>query len=517
MSIAKSSILVSIFTVLGMGLGLLSNTVVAMKFGAGADMDVFLAATTIPLFITSILTSVLSFTFIPVFADYKANDPGEIWKVVSGFMNLSVIVTAALCLLFMVFALPATRLLVRGFTPEKLEHAAGLLRWLMPIIVLTAVNELMASVYYSTGRFAAPSLNKIISPVVTMAYVLLFHNSLSTKSIALAMLTAAFLQTLILAAGFFKDEDFHYIPFLDCSHPGMKKMFNLMTPLLLGMIIYRAVPVFDRYFLSGLPEGSISHVVYAVKLASIIPAVLGSGITISVFPLMSKYAAERDFNSLRNIMSKGIRMLFFLSLPVAVFLAVFGVPVIRLLFERGLFTAADTRAVYHALVLYMLALPAMTIGSVIGQGYYVLKDTTTAALVGVGEMALYILLCLLALPRLGYLAIPAAYALYLNIGALLNALIVRSKIGDIGGAKVMGSMLRHLAAAITPLPFIFLFFRFNNGIAVSMLLIACCFAVYLLVSKFIFATEEIDDVLKQLKHTLRKIGVSRPGRRIAAP
>ena len=501
--IVKSSIIVTIFTVLGLGLGLLSNVIIAMKFGARTEMDVFLAATTVPFFITGILSSALSFTFIPVFAEYRAKGSEEIWKVVSSFINLGVTITAILCLVGVTFAAPIMKVLVPGFTEDKIAHTVVLFRWLLPIIVFTVVNELMAGVYYSNQRFLVPSLNKIVSPMLTMAYVWFFSESLSTKSIVLATLTAVFLQTVILAAGFLKNRDFNYSFVFDCTNPGVLKMLKLMGPLVLGMMIYRAVPIFDRYFLSRFPEGSISHIGYAMKLIGVIPPVLASGISLSLFPVMSKYAAEHDVESLKRIMSKGLGMLFFFSLPVALFLGTFGLQVIRLVFERGAFTPTDTVYVYRAFGIYLLALPAMAMGLVIAKGFYVLQDTRTVALLGVLEMIIYVSLCFILIPLLGYIAMPSSYAIYFNLGALAEGLIVRYKLGNRGGNTLLSSMVKHVLAALLSLIVIVAILGLDKGIMTVLLQIATGFILYFCLSRFVFVTDEAANLCDKITIMIR--------------
>ena len=469
-------------------------------------MDIFLAATTMPLFINSILSSALNFTFIPVFAEYRSSGPLESWKVISSFMNLSFVVTMMLCITCMAMAEHLTRVLVPGFTRDQVVHTVDLLRWLLPLIVFTAMNELMASVYYSDNRFVVPSLNKVISPIITMIYVLLFHASLNTKSLVLAMLTAAFLQTTILAAGFIIRRDFHYSFSLDYRHPGVRKILKLMIPLLSGMLVYRSVPVFDRYFLSGLPEGSISHIGYAMKLISVMPTVIVSGISISIFPIMAKYASETKIHELKILLSKAVRMLFFLSIPIAIFFGVFGKSLVKLIFERGAFSASDTLAVYSAFALYIIALPAMVIGTVLGQGYYVLKDTRTVTLIGVGEMVFYVFLCYALLKYIGYLSIPVALSTQFNLGALLCGLILRYKLGNKGGVTILSSMGKYIVAALAPMSVALVLFGFTMADSTTtMVLIPMCFIAYLLISRFVFITEEAVNICEKMMSMIRNI------------
>ena len=505
MSVAISSIIVTTFTIFGLGLGFLSNMVIAMKFGARADMDIFLAATTVPLFITSVLSGAIGATFIPVFAEYRASEPSELWKVISSFINLSLVVTVVLCVAGMAMSEHITRILVPGFTQNQVEHTADLLRWLLPLTVFTVINELMAGVYYSDNRFVVPSLNKVISPIITLMYVFLFHDSLSTMSLALAMLTAGFLQSAILAAGFLKRREFLYTLSFDYRHPGVRKILKLMIPTVSGMLVYRTTPVFDRYFLSLLPAGSISHIGYALKLISVIPAVIVSGISISIFPVMARYAAEDNIHELKSIMSKGLKMLFFLSVPFAIFFGVFGKSLVKLVFERGAFAASDTLAVYCAFAICIIALPAMTVGTVLGQGYYVLNDTRTLAFIGVVETVFYIFLCYTLLQPLGYLSVPTALAAQFNIGALSCGLILRYKLGNNGGITILLSMAKHITAALLPLSVVFIFFGFAmiDHIA-TLVFIPMCFIAYLLISRFVFVTDEAVNICEKVSGLYQK-------------
>lgn len=491
--IARSSLVVTVFTLLGLGLSFLSNVVIAANFGAGREMDVFLAATTIPFFITSILSSSLSFTFIPVFAEYREKDPAEVWTVVSSFINLSALAALAIAAAGMLFAGQLMREIAPGFTPDKLESSAGILRWLLPVILFTVVNELLSSVYYSNQKFALPSLNKLVSPLLTMAYVLVFHDSLSTKSIALAMLTASFVQAALLIAGFARNGEFGYSFALDFGHPGVIKILKLMAPLVLGMLVYKAVPLVDAYFLSGLSSGSISHIGYAGKLNGAILPIIISGISVSVFPAMSRYAAGGDMEAFKRILVKGVRMLYFIGIPFVAVLVPYGRTVTQLIFERRAFTPADTTAVYYALAVYLLALPAGAAGSVVSQAFYSLQANKTISVLAALMMLVYTALCFFLIEPLGYLAIPAAYALFTNCALLAEIVVLRRLVGG-GWPASAAFFLKSSAAAGAAAALLYPLMRVSPGSASAALFCAAGFIIYLVISRSALRLEEADAV-----------------------
>jgi len=499
--VAKSSIIVTIYSALGLCLGLLSNVVIAAKFGASQDLDIFLAATTVPLFITSILSGSLNLTFIPVFAEYRTKEPSEIWKVVSSFINLNIVATTVLCVIGIYFAYPIVSILVPGFNGAKLVRAATLLQWLFPSIVLNVVNALMASVYYSNQRFIIPSLNNIVSPLLVMAYVTLFHDYLSTNSIALAILTSSIVQVLLLVAGFIRTSDFKYHFVFNFKHPGVLKILKLMTPLVFGMLIYRAIPIFDSYILSSLPSGSISHIGYAQKLLAAIPQLITSGISIAIFPLMAKYAAEHKWIDLKQIMSKGIRQVLFFVIPTILFLCINGIAIIKLVYERGAFGPDDSIAVGKAFTIYLLSLIFSTANN-ITNCYYVLNDTLTPFVIGVISAITYVIVCLLLLKmHIGYLALPIAYFFYYSF-VIAHAVILRKKLGGNGGKSILKSICNFTVVASIIASMLYWSNYYVSNIAVECCFIVVSFIFYYIVCHYMLHLEETKIIHTKITDTL---------------
>lgn len=300
-SFAKSTFIITVFSMMGLGLTFLSNMVIASRFGAGAEMDVYLAATTFPTLVIAILTGALSSTFLPVFAEYREKDPAEGWRVVSTFLNLATLFSLFLCSLTAAFANPLMELMAPGFAPERIAESADLLRWLLPAILLTVINELISGVYFSNGKFLAPMLIKVLGPALTILYVLAFASTLSMRSLVFATLTAGSVQTAVLVFGLLKDRDFRFSLVLDTGHPAVRRILSLMVPLMLGMSLSKVLPGFERWLASELPIGSISHLGYATRLSTVLQAVIVSGISISGFALMANFASKRDFVGVKSV------------------------------------------------------------------------------------------------------------------------------------------------------------------------------------------------------------------------
>jgi putative peptidoglycan lipid II flippase len=470
--------------------------VIAAVFGAGARFDVYLAATTLPTFVIGIVSSGLSFVFIPVFAEYGRRSKEEARVVTNSFMNLLLAVSVVICGFGVVFAAWSVRILTPGLAGEEIARAALFLRWLLPTIALAVGNELMASLYYSSGRFLVPSLCKIVQPLLTVVFVLAFSNRMDAFSLVLATLTATVLQTAALAAGATVSGTICYSFAFEMRHEAVVRMVKLMTPLVLGMLFYRIVPVFDRWLASRLPVGSISVLGYATKLSDVLPVIIGSGLSLAMFPVMARLAADKDWSGLRDLMSKSVRLLLFLSIPVAASLAAFGRPVIQVLLERGAFTQDATRITYYAFAIYLVSVPAAIVGGIIAQGFYVLQDMTTPILIGICETLFYICFCMALLPHLGYLSMPVTYAIYLNLSVLVTGYFVCRKLRFSLLYEIRLSLLEQILSTIVCVGVTYVLnIMFRPAPALAVALIVVGWGVYFVMERSVFTSEESKTVL----------------------
>ena len=75
-----------------------------------------------------------------------------------------------------------------------------------------------------------------------------------------------------------------------------------------------------------------------------------------LFPRLSRLAARGDSIAFRETVSLGLRQIGFLLLPASALAAVLAEPIVRLLYQRGEFTADQTPVVAGALAAFALGL-----------------------------------------------------------------------------------------------------------------------------------------------------------------
>ena len=140
-------------------------------------------------------------------------------------------------------------------------------------------------------------------------------------------------------------------------------------------------------------------------------------------------------------------MVLLLIVPAAVGLWLLGTPVTRLLFQRGDFTAVDTAQVVHALNIYLIGMLFAAIDFPLNYAFYARNNTLLPALVGVGSVAVYMLVAFSLVEPLGYLGLVWADTAKQASHALVMVLLLRWRVGPLDSG-LPGGIGKIAAAAL---------------------------------------------------------------------
>jgi putative peptidoglycan lipid II flippase len=134
--------------------------------------------------------------------------------------------------------------------------------------------------------------------------------------------------------------------------------------------------------------------------------------------------------------------------PATVGLLVLRTPIIRILFERGRFTALDTAATADALTGYAVGLVGFATARIAAQAFYAVRQPGIAVRVGVLAIGVNIVAAVGLMGVVGHpgLAYASSVGAYVNVLALVW--LARRRFGPLGGRALVTSILRALAASV---------------------------------------------------------------------
>lgn len=419
--------------------------------GAGAELDAYTIAYRIPNLLRRLVgEGAVSAAFIPIFSDYLSKERREeVWKFANSILTILTLVMTVVTVLGILFAPMVVRLIASGIvgTPGKLELASLLTRIMMPYIFMVSLAALAMGILNSFQKFAVSAAAPIFLnlSIITFSFLTDYFRS-PEIALAVGVVVGGVAQVAIQVPQLLRT-GFRFRPRFDWAHPGVRRTGLLLAPLIASAGVVQINVIVDQQFASYMGDGPVSALFYSDRVMEFVLGSYAIAIATVILPMLSRSAAERDFEELKATLNFSSRMIFFITVPASVGLMVLGVPIIQVLYEHGEFDAADTALTVQPLIYFALGLTAFSTMKVIIPAFYALKDTRTPVKVAFLSMLLNVVLNFAFFEPLqvGGPALATSLAGFFSAITLV-VLFVRRQ-GSIGLGSIAISLLRFLAAA----------------------------------------------------------------------
>ncbi len=381
-SLAAASLVVMAGFIASRVLGLVRNIVVAQQFGTGREYEAFVAALIVPDLVFQVMAGgAVGSAFIPVFKSYFAREDGDdedAWRMTSTLMTIAVLGTGAVAIILAVNARGVTELVVPGWDAESKDLTATLMRTMLISPVIFAISGFATSVLNSFERFALAALAPIMYNASIIASAL-FLRPLGIEGVAVGVVVGAGLHLLVQVPGLVA-QGMRFRPSFSIHHAGVQEVAQLMGPRMIGLGVVQVSALVNVMLASYLVEGSVGYLAVA-WLMTMTPLVLAMAVSTAVFPTLAEESARAHTDTVSEVFLLSLRTILFLTVPMAVGLITLGEPLIRLLFERGEFTALSTTMTAYALAFYAVGLAGHATVEIVDRVFYALNDTRTPVLI----------------------------------------------------------------------------------------------------------------------------------------
>src|SRR5436305_1172662 len=416
--LARSTAIFSLATGLSRVLGLVREVVAAYYFGARGPINAFTIAFQVPNLVRALVAdAALSSAFVPVFVDLLKHDRKRAWRVASTLFWLMLLGLTALSALFILVAPWVVG--VFGNPGHDRALAVGLSRILFPIVALLGVSGIVVGILNSYDHFTVPAISPVFWNLAIIAGLAIGVPKANTSSGELyvyagSILVATFIQ-VFLPLPWLRNLDGRLQLVLDWRDPAVKEVFKNMIPVTLGLGLINVNAVIDTFFASRLIDATQAPT--AIQKAFLIymlpQGIFSVAIATVLFPTLSRYASAAresgDFDGFRSTVASGLRHIAFLLIPAAVVSAVLAEPIVRILFQRGHFTAAQTPVVASCLAAFSAGLVFNGAMLMLNRAFFSMQSNWIPTAVALGNLFLNALLDL-AFYRVGTWGIPLATA-----------------------------------------------------------------------------------------------------------
>ncbi len=386
-------------------LGFVRDIMIAAFLGAGPVAEAFLVAFSLPnMFRRFFAEGAFNMAFVPLFS--KKLERGEdalglARDALAALGALLILLTliAQLAMPFLVLAMAA------GFAAdERLPLAVLYGRIAFPYILFISLAALASGVLNAAGRFAAAAAAPVLLNIVFIAALLLADQAGLDMGLTLAWAVpvAGLLQfALVWEAA--RRAGFLLLPRRPRRTADLRRLAVIAAPAALAGGVVQVNLLVGRQVASFF-DGAIAWLNYADRLYQLPLGVVGIAVGVVLLPELSRRLAAGDESAQQESFSRATEFALLLTLPAAAALLAIPDVLVRGLFERGAFTAADTAPTAAALAVYAAGLPAFVLQKVLQPLFFARENTATPFRYALVALVVNAGLAIGLAPLIGYLA-----------------------------------------------------------------------------------------------------------------
>jgi putative peptidoglycan lipid II flippase len=220
----------------------------------------------------------------------------------------------------------------------------------------------------------------------------------------------------------------------------VKRFFKALLPATIGSAGLQIALFADTIIASFLSAGALSALYYADRLNQLPIGVIGIAVGTVLLPEMARRIAQGDEDGARHAQARAIEFALVLSIPCIVAFLLIPDLIMRALFMRGAFTAADAAAAGRTLEAYAIGLMPFVLVRSVTATFLARGDTATpvkASLIAVAVNVAFKIVLMAPLAQVGL-------ALATSIGAWLNLVLVTWFAARKGHLAINGHLGRDL-------------------------------------------------------------------------
>src|SRR5216684_9351032 len=341
----RSFLTVSVGTLASRLLGFVRDAMIAALLGTGPVADAFLISFQLVNVVRRFLTEgALNAALVPAWLRVReaegAVTAAAFAGTVLGTVSAALIVAAALIGLLMPFVIAA---LAPGFvgypTPQLAVNDA---RLMLPYLAFAGPATVMMALMSAQSRFALTAFSPLLFNIALISVMIALlgwrqDSAYAATILAATLGIAGLLQLLVLrlrrgggsvATPLRISFDADMRGFLGKAIPGMIASSGPQLLVVGGAIIASSAP------------SAVSWLYFANRLIELPLGIVGVAMGAVLVPELTRALRSNDRATMMHAESRGLELAVGLALPATLGLIVLSEPIVRMLFEHGVFTAA---------------------------------------------------------------------------------------------------------------------------------------------------------------------------------
>lgn len=375
-NIHQAAYLIAVFALLSQFLGLIRDRLLAGKFGAGIELDIYYAAFRIPDFIFTIIISLVSASVLVPFIIKALEKDFDYFKKFSDsiFTGLTLI-SFTIGIISFIFTPKIIEIIFPEFLASGLsENLILLTRILLFQTILLSFSGFYMSYVQVYQKFIIYSLSPILYNFGIIVGIVFFYEKIGLAGLAWGVVLGSLLHLLITLPIIFKANVYPKFVF-NPNWKIIKEVLLLSLPRTIALAGNQISILFMVVFAAIMTTGSVAIFTFAFNLQSVPLSIIGASYSMAAFPTLAKLFAKGETKLFVEYVVKAARHIIFWSIPITVLFVVLRAQVVRTILGTGNFSWNDTKLVSAALALFVISAVAQSLILLFVRGYYSTGET----------------------------------------------------------------------------------------------------------------------------------------------
>ncbi|MDO8663424.1 MAG: murein biosynthesis integral membrane protein MurJ [Candidatus Wildermuthbacteria bacterium] len=387
-TINSAALIIAASSLISRLLGLVRDRLLAERFGAGSDLDVYFAAFRIPDLVYNILIAGgVVVAFLPLFSEHFLKDKEEAWRFANNVLNVFLFALVLISLIFFIFAPFFVKLITPGFDSRQFQLTVLLTKILFLSPILLGLSSIFSGVLQYFNRFLIYSLSPILYNLGIILGIIFLTPGFGIFGVALGVIVGAFGHLAIQIPSAIKS-GFSYRPILDLRDQRIKRVFSLMLPRTLGVAAPQINLMAVTAIASLLPAGALAIFSFSNNLQQFPMGLIGIPFALAAFPVLSRAFASLTKEEFTEKFYSTFRKIFFIVIPISFLIFILRSQIIGIILKSGRFSNEASSLAAASLGLFSLGIFATTLIPLVFRAFFALKDTKTPTIIAIFAMVL---------------------------------------------------------------------------------------------------------------------------------
>ncbi|MBB6218805.1 putative peptidoglycan lipid II flippase [Anaerosolibacter carboniphilus] len=445
---ANTILIVVVLTFLAKFIGFFREALLGSRIGANMASDAYIMAfyTTISNFIS--IGTAITIAAIPIIVErLTLKGKEEAFALSNQLLNMICLFALTFISISYFYAEKIMSFLAKGFEEEKLILTINLAKIMLPALLCICITYVFVSLLQSLGIFTITSFISVPANIIAIGFLLLYAERYGVQGLAYVTLVGWILQ-FVIQIPFLRKAGFRYKLSFNFKDELIKRFFKIIVPITAVASVNQINMLLDEMQASNLHHGKVSALYYAGMLYLSIASIMVYGISAVMFPKFAEKAVKMEKRQYGLFVTSIIKLLIFVLLPMTIGIGLLSKPLIRLIFERGVFDREAAVTTGIALALYAFGMIGYAIQDVINKAFYALQDIKIPVKFSVLMMGLNFLLNVVLSRFYDVAGIAFATTSATTLGAIGLMIAFKGKVGTFGGRRLLKSLIKVVFACL---------------------------------------------------------------------